>query len=141
MTAEKPPPGTIPTLTEVVPWPGIQPQAAPVDAATTPPLPAQPEVAPTSQASPAPSPPMAPAQAPEGGGASVTEAQLAQRVLADVQKQVDLMLEVRLREALAPILARAGDALVRDARKELTTALRDVVARAVAKELGRDDKT
>ena len=141
MTAEKPPPGTIPTLTEVVPWPGIQPQTVPVVAATTPPVPTQPEVAPKSPDPLAPSLPMAPAQAPEGGGASVTEAQLAQRVLADVQKQVDLMLEVRLREALAPILARAGDALVRDARKELTTALRDVVARAVAKELGRDDKT
>ena len=35
------------------------------------------------------------------------------------------MLEVRLREALAPILARAADALVRDARKELTAALRE----------------
>jgi len=141
MTAEKPPPGTIPTLTEVVPWPGIPPQASPVVAGATPPVPAQTEVVSKSPASPAALPPMPPAQAPEGGGASVTEAQLAQRVLADVQKQVDLMLEVRLREALAPILARAGDALVRDARKELTTALRDVVARAVAKELGRDDKT
>ena len=39
------------------------------------------------------------------------------------------MLEVRLREALAPILARATDALVRDARKELTAAMRDIVAR------------
>ena len=47
------------------------------------------------------------------------------------------MLEVRLREALAPVLARVADALVRDARKELTTALRDVVARAVAEELAR----
>ena len=35
---------------------------------------------------------------------------------------------------------RAGDAIVRDARKELTTALREVVAAAVARELGRTDK-
>ena len=59
-----------------------------------------------------------------------------QRVLADLQRQVELMLEVRLREALAPILARATDALVRDARKELTAAMRDIVARSIAQELG-----
>jgi len=47
------------------------------------------------------------------------------------------MLEVRLREALAPILARATDALVRDARKELTAAMRDIVARSIANELSR----
>jgi len=62
---------------------------------------------------------------------------MTQRVLADLQRQVELMLEVRLREALAPILARATDALVRDARKELTAAMRDMVARSIAQELGR----
>jgi hypothetical protein len=66
-----------------------------------------------------------------------SEVLLTQRVLADLQRQVELMLEVRLREALAPILARASDALVRDARKELTAAMRDIVARSIARELGR----
>ncbi|MGZ5133101.1 MAG: hypothetical protein ACXWCU_06555 [Caldimonas sp.] len=56
-------------------------------------------------------------------------------MLADLQRQIDLMLDVRLREALAPVLSRAADALVRDARKELTTTLRDAVARAVAQEM------
>jgi hypothetical protein len=82
----------------------------------------------------------APASAPAGkSGAAPTasEIQLTQRVLADLQRQVELMLEVRLREALAPILARASDALVRDARKELTAAMRDIVARSIARELGR----
>ena len=37
------------------------------------------------------------------------------------------MLEHRLREALAPVLARATDALVREARNELAATLRDVV--------------
>jgi hypothetical protein len=69
--------------------------------------------------------------------ATPAEVQLTQRVLADLQRQVELMLEVRLREALAPILARATDALVRDARKELTAAMRDIVARSIARELGR----
>ena len=140
MTPEKPPPGTIPTLTEVVPWPGTQPQATPAVAAAAPAVPAPPDATSKPPASPASAPPMPSAQAPEIGATSMTEAQLAQRVLAELQKQVDLMLEVRLREALAPILARVGDALVRDARKELTTALRDVVARAVARELDRGDK-
>jgi len=72
-----------------------------------------------------------------GASSSPSEVQLTQRVLADLQHQVELMLEVRLREALAPILARATDALVRDARKELTAAMRDIVARSIARELGR----
>jgi hypothetical protein len=71
------------------------------------------------------------------GAATPGEVQLTQRVLADLQRQVELMLEVRLREALAPILARASDALVRDARKELTAAMRDIVTRSIARELGR----
>ncbi|HEX2541487.1 MAG TPA: hypothetical protein VHM00_10440 [Caldimonas sp.] len=85
--------------------------------------------------------PAAAASEPVGRAPAFSEAQLAERVMADLQKQIDLMLEVRLREALAPVLARAGDALVRDARRELTAALRDVVTRAVARELGEPDKS
>ena len=65
------------------------------------------------------------------------EDELRRAILADIQRQVDLMLEVRLREALAPALARLTDALVRDARGELASSLRDIVARAVAQELSR----
>lgn len=85
-------------------------------------------------ASTASAPPAAPASKP---AVHISEAQLVQRVLSDLQRQIDLMLEVRLREVLAPVLARATDALIRDARKELTVALRDAVARAVAQELAR----
>jgi len=77
---------------------------------------------------------------PSSGKPTPNEVQLTQRVLADLQRQVELMLEVRLREALAPLLARATDTLVRDARKELTAAMRDIVAKAIAKELGRGDE-
>lgn len=66
-----------------------------------------------------------------------TDHQLTQRVLADVQRQIDLMLEYRLRESLAPAMARLTEALVHEARSELATTLRDVVARAVAQELAR----
>ena len=65
------------------------------------------------------------------------EEQLVQRVLGDVQRQVDLMLEQRLREALAPALARLTDALLRETRRELASTLQDLVARAVAQELSR----
>jgi hypothetical protein len=68
---------------------------------------------------------------------AVDERQLTSRVLADVQRQIDLMLEYRLREALAPAMARLTEALVHEARSELASTLRDVVARAVAVELAR----
>ena len=120
------PPGGIPTLTEVVPWPGQAPIVpAPALATVAAAAPAAPSAAPTVTAAP-----LVPA-------APINEAQLTQRVLVDLQRQIDLMLEVRLREALAPVLARAADALIRDARKELTVALRDAVARSVAQELAR----
>jgi hypothetical protein len=67
----------------------------------------------------------------------IDEAQLIDRVLSDLQRQVELMLEYRLREVLTPALVRATDALIRDARIELASTLRDVVARAVAQELSR----
>jgi hypothetical protein len=67
----------------------------------------------------------------------IDEAQLAQRVLADVQKQIDSMLEFRLRESLAPILANAAETLVRELRQELSRTMTDVVARSVAQEVAR----
>lgn len=66
-----------------------------------------------------------------------SEDDLVERVLGDLQRQVELMLEYRMREVLAPALARATEALVRDARVELASTLRDMVARAVAQELSR----
>jgi hypothetical protein len=65
------------------------------------------------------------------------EDQIIHRVLADLQRQIDLMLEYRLRETLSPALARMADQLIRDTRVELAATLRDVVARAVAQELAR----
>jgi len=62
---------------------------------------------------------------------------LVQRVLADLQRNADLMLEYRLRQALAPVMARLSDALVNEVREELVVTLQDVVARAVSQELAR----
>ena len=139
------PPDRVPTLTEVVPWPaervpadgvavavaaaGAGAGAGSVAEAALAPIPTSvPVLALTALAEPPPIPAASPA---------ITEAQLTHRILTDVQRQIDLMLEYRLREALAPVLARATDNLVRESRSELASTLRDVVARAVAQEMSR----
>jgi hypothetical protein len=58
-------------------------------------------------------------------------------VLLDLQRQMDSMLEYRLREMLTPALARICEQLVRETRIELADTLRDVIDRAVAQELAR----
>ena len=68
---------------------------------------------------------------------ALTEEQIINRVLTDLQLQIDLMLESRLREVLTPLLERATERLVRDARIELASTLHDAVALAVTKELER----
>ena len=65
------------------------------------------------------------------------EDQIVQRVLAEVAQHADLMLEHRLRESIAPALARLSDGLIADLRQELAATLRDVIARAVSQELAR----
>jgi hypothetical protein len=67
----------------------------------------------------------------------VDEARLAQEVLADVLRDLDLMFEARVREAVAPALARAADTLIREARVELAGVIRDAVGRAVAQAMAR----
>lgn len=131
MSLRPAPPGRVPTLTEVVRMPEAQPPT-PVH---SPPAPvAEPQAfAPTVPAA---------LDAPRGGGVvvgapAVDEEELVQRVLADLQRQIDLMLEVKLREVLAPALTRATDALMREARTELASTLRDIVSRAVAQEVSR----
>jgi hypothetical protein len=63
---------------------------------------------------------------------AVEEEQIVGQVLVELQRRIDQMLEYRLREALAPALARAADALIVEARNDLARTLRDVLARAVA---------
>lgn len=119
MNSKATPPRQVPTLTEVVHFAEISVPASPAEPAATP----------AATAAAAPSVPAAPA--------SALEEQIVQRVLTDVQRQVDLMLEHRLRETLAPAISRMADQLVRDTREELASTLRDVIAKAVAQELAR----
>lgn len=58
-------------------------------------------------------------------------------VLAELQPRIDMLFESRLREALAPALARAAEGLIRDARGELGTALQELVEDAVRRALQR----
>lgn len=83
---------------------------------------------PPVQDAPAAAPPVPPA---------VDEAQIVQRVLTDLQKQIDRMIDFRLKEALAPILARHSEAMVRDLKEELARTMGDVVARAVTQEVAK----
>lgn len=125
---ESMPPQHVPTLTEVVDWPqgGAAALASEVASIAAPPTASMPAVLATAAATPAEPPAILP-----------NEEQLVQRVLVGLQRQVDLMLEYRLREMLTPLLARATDSVIRDARSELASTLRDVVARSVAQELAR----
>jgi hypothetical protein len=93
--------------------------------------------APTGEAPPARAPGEPGGGAVHAAPASFNEEQLTQRVLIDLQRQMDLMLDYRLREVLTPLLARAADGIVREARSELASTLRDIVERAVAQELAR----
>lgn len=117
-----PAPARLPTLTEVMQEGRGVPALRRVSEAAAPPVPERAAEA---------------AAAADPGGTPVDEARIVEAVLIGLQQRVDLMLEYRLREALAPLLARATDAILQEARVELAHTLRDVVARAVGQELTR----
>lgn len=128
----RPHPAQVPTLTEIIEEqvqpPNLQPARPPLSLDA---LPVLGEVV-----SPSPEQPPHTTQ-PQSVPPAVTEAQLAHRVLSDVQRQIDSMLEFRLKEAMAPLLARHTEAIARDLRDELNRTLKDVVARSVAQELAK----
>ena len=62
---------------------------------------------------------------------------LINEVLAELQPRIDMLFESRMREALAPALARAAEGLIRDARGELGSALHELVEGAVTRALQR----
>lgn len=158
MSIDRPLPDNIPTLTEVVEWPDPAPVEPILDrdeppasderlSARDPHLGSPADDPPPQGADAGPEPvseaPVPPDDRPADAGLDAAPAEsgsrdeLARNVLVEVQRQVDLLLDVRMREALAPALTRTADALVRDARREITAALRDIVDTAVAHELAR----
>ncbi|WP_150105470.1 hypothetical protein [Leptothrix cholodnii] len=71
------------------------------------------------------------------GAFPIDEDELTQRVLLDVQRQIDRMFEFRVRESVGPAFARLMESFIEQTRDELAATLRDVVRRAVAQELAR----
>ena len=65
------------------------------------------------------------------------EAQIAQRVMQDLQRQMDSMLAYRLRDVVGPVLDKHMQAVVSQLGDELTRTMRDVVARSVSQELAK----
>jgi hypothetical protein len=158
------PPDVVPTLTEVIEWPPEEgaPKDAPVEepppVSTPEPIrdPAEPvpEREPPPPAEPEHDPPAGPEEEPpspvRAGSSSarnppqaagittvLDEQQLAERILLELQRQIDGVVEYRMREVLTPILNRATDAIVREARSDLSRSLRDLVGHAVVQELRR----
>ena len=97
--------------------------------------------APSTEAPPAPlpeaGPPVHSADAAPAAAPAVDPAALVALALAELQPRLDMLLESRLREALAPALARAAEGLIRDARGELGTALNELLQDAVRRALQR----
>ena len=117
----------------VAPAPTAAIAEGPSVVAATGPAPQAAAPAPQAAAQPAELPPVPPPAFLLAG----SQEQIAHRVLTDLQRQIDSMLEYRLRETLTPALARMSDQLIRETRIELADTLRDVIARAVAQELAR----
>lgn len=64
-------------------------------------------------------------------------AELSAQVLFELEQRIGSVLESRLREALAPALARAADTLIREARQELSQTLKELVDDSVVRALER----
>jgi hypothetical protein len=113
---DRPPPRHVPTLTEVL---------------------AEPEAPAVHEGAAVEADEFMPASADAARDASSMHEQLAQRVLAGVQRHIDLALEQRLRELLAPTLARLTESLMHETREHVGSLLRELIERAVAQELER----
>ena len=69
--------------------------------------------------------------------AMMQETRIVSKVIERLQPRIDVLFEHRLREALAPTVARIYAALADEMRKELARKLREAVEQAVNEELGR----
>jgi len=65
------------------------------------------------------------------------ELKLNERVLRQILRRVDFVIEHRVKESLADILQVATEELVKEIRGGLQVTLEDVITRAVAQELAR----
>ncbi len=125
------PPVSVPTLTEVVEW---------APAVTPPPLDAVPTLHDevlvlcdaawlVERTTPTPTPTQPQAFIP------VDEAQLTQRILEQIEQQLDTLFSERLPPLMLAVLDRAVEELAAHARNELASTLPDIVSQAVSQEL------
>jgi hypothetical protein len=119
MTVEPKQPQRVPTLTEVI-------IDLPADAASSTPAPSANA---RGDAQVAPETLMA--------EALMQETRIVSKVIERLQPRIDVLFEHRLREALAPTVARVYAALADDVRKELARKIREAVEQAVNEEMGR----
>jgi hypothetical protein len=119
MTVEPKQPQRVPTLTEVI-------IDLPADAASST---TAPNASARGDAQVAPETLMA--------EALMQETRIVSKVIERLQPRIDVLFEHRLREALAPTVARVYAALADDVRKELARKIREAVEQAVNEEMGR----
>lgn len=127
------PPVSVPTLTEVVEWaPAVPPP--PLDAVPT----LHDEVPVLCDAAwlverttPTPTPTQPQAFTP------VDEAQLTQRILEQIEQQLDTLFSERLSPLMLAVLDRAVEELAAHARNELASTLPGIVSQAVSQELSQ----
>lgn len=124
------------------PLPGAEPQPQPQpfgDEGSAPPV----ECWAGSDAPPVEAPPVAwidtgaPQSAVADAAPAIDTHAVVALALAELQPRLDMLLESRLREALAPALARAAEGLIREARGELASALNELLQDAVRRALQR----
>jgi hypothetical protein len=65
------------------------------------------------------------------------ELKLNERVLRQILRRVDFVIEHRVKESLADILQVATEELIKEIRSGLQVTLEDVITRAVAQEIAR----
>lgn len=65
------------------------------------------------------------------------ELKLNERVLRQILRRVDFVIEHRVKESLADILQVATEELIKEVRRGLQVTLEDVITRAVAQEIAR----
>ncbi len=60
-----------------------------------------------------------------------------ERVLAEVMRELDGVLEAQLRNVLAPLLQQAAETAIRETRERLSATLQQIIEQAVTQELAR----
>lgn len=125
------PPVSVPTLTEVVEW------APAVQSALHDDVPSLHDELPASSDMAWPAESATLADAPSASIMPIDEAQLTQRILEQIEQQLDIMFSERLSPLMVAVLDRAADELAAHARNELASTLQGIVRQAVSQELAQ----